>query len=78
VPDQCDKHAHPRCGGLRTANASSAAVFRMIQSRTVKGQIVTLIMDEMEVLRTYSERAEQHAKSAMLAIGADNLYSGVS
>jgi hypothetical protein len=47
------------CGGLRTANASSAAIFRMIQSRTVEGQTLTLIMDEMEVLGTNSERAEQ-------------------
>jgi hypothetical protein len=47
------------CGGLRTANASSAAVFRTIQARTMKSQTVTLIMDEMEVLRTNSERAEQ-------------------
>jgi len=47
------------CDGLRAANASSAAVYRMIQSRSVKGRTMTLIMDEMEVLRTNSERAEQ-------------------
>jgi len=47
------------CGSLRTTNASAAAVYRTIQARAAKRQTVTLIMDEMELLRTHSERSDQ-------------------
>jgi hypothetical protein len=47
-------------GAFRTANASAAAMFRMIQLRADEGTTVTLIMDEMEVLgKTNNERADQ-------------------
>jgi hypothetical protein len=47
------------CNGLRTAGASTAAIFRTIQSQDSKNGTVTLILDEAEVLGTKSERSEQ-------------------
>jgi hypothetical protein len=47
------------CNGLRTAGASTAAIFRTIQSQDSKSGTVTLILDEAEMLGTKSERSEQ-------------------
>ena len=47
------------CGAMRTASASSAAIFRAIQMNAAKSRTITLIMDEMEVLGRRSERSDQ-------------------
>jgi Protein of unknown function (DUF3631) len=47
------------CDALLTAGASSAAIYRTIQAQDVKKHTVTLLMDEAEMLRAKSERAEQ-------------------
>jgi hypothetical protein len=44
--------------GLRTAGASAAAIFRIIEMYARKNNTVTLMMDEAEVLATKSERSE--------------------
>ena len=44
--------------GLRTVGATSAAMFRSIQTHSLKGETLTLIMDEAEVLGTKSDRSE--------------------
>ena len=44
--------------GLRTVGATSAAMFRSIQSQTLAHKTLTLIMDEAEVLGTKGDRSE--------------------
>ena len=46
------------CNGLRTVGATPAAIFRTIQAHDSQGRTAVLIMDESEVLRSHSERAE--------------------
>jgi hypothetical protein len=48
--------------GLRTVGATPAALFRTIQMNASEGGIVTLIIDEAEVLGSKSERSEQLEK----------------
>lgn len=44
--------------GLRTVGATSAAMFRSIQTYSLEDKTLTLIMDEAEVLGTKSDRSE--------------------